>query len=74
MKNKYLNCQIEKNLKICSENEEKMIETVLESQNFRLRRAKSIPQHSKLWIIKLCQKSHTISFEKICEIGKNHIY
>ena len=73
MKNKYLSCQIEKNLKICSENEEKMIETVLESQNFRLRRAKSIPQHSKLWIIKLCQKSHTISFEKIGEIRKNHI-
>ena len=34
MKNKYLSCQIEKNLKICSENEEKIIETVLESQKF----------------------------------------
>ena len=59
MKNKYLSCQIEKNLKICSENEEKMIETVLESQNFRLRRACATESLTSRW---KAQFSHLVIY------------
>ena len=56
------------NLEMCSGNEGKLIRNVFQSQNFRLRRAKRTHELWKWLIMKLCQKSHTISSEKIYKI------